>query len=103
MFHNVCKLSELQPNVPSTFEVDDRFVLLTLIDGQVYCIDDVCTHDGATLGGGEIFGGNCIECPRHGARFDLRTGDALTMPATEATCAHEVKLEGENVLVQLRD
>ncbi len=102
MFHLACQLSDLTPNVPLTLEVDDRFVLVTLIDGDVYCIDDLCTHDGAELGGGEVEG-NCIACPRHGAKFDLRTGDALTMPATEPTCSHEVKIDGDSVLVQLRD
>ncbi|AMV35778.1 Naphthalene 1,2-dioxygenase system ferredoxin subunit [Pirellula sp. SH-Sr6A] len=102
MYHSVCNLSDLKPNVPVTFEVDDRFVLVTLIDGEVYCIDDVCTHDGGTLGEGEV-DGNCIACPRHGAKFDLRSGDALCMPATEPTCSHDVKVDSGTVLVQLRD
>ncbi len=102
VYYPVCDLADLKPNVPSTFEVDDRFVLVTLIDGDVYCIDDVCTHDGGTLGEGEV-DGSCISCPRHGAKFDLRSGDALTMPATEATCSHDIKVEEGKVMVQLRD
>lgn len=102
VYYPVCNFVDLKPNVPSTFEVDDRFVLVTLIDGEVYCIDDVCTHDGGTLGEGEV-DGNCISCPRHGAKFDLRSGDALTMPATEPTCSHDVKVEEGKIMVQLRD
>jgi 3-phenylpropionate/trans-cinnamate dioxygenase ferredoxin subunit len=83
-------------------EVDDRFVVVTLIEGEVYCIEDLCTHDGGTLGDGEV-DGTCIACPRHGAKFDLRTGNALTMPATEATLSHEVKVEDGKVFVQLAD
>ena len=83
-------------------EVDDRFVVVTLIEGEVYCIEDLCTHDGGTLGDGEV-DGTCIACPRHGAKFDLRTGNALTMPATEATLSHEVKVEDGKVFVQLVD
>jgi 3-phenylpropionate/trans-cinnamate dioxygenase ferredoxin subunit len=76
--------------------------MITLIDGEVYCIDDTCTHDGGTLGDGEV-SGHCIACPRHGAKFDLRTGDALTMPATEPTVSHEVKVEDGKVFVKLND
>jgi 3-phenylpropionate/trans-cinnamate dioxygenase ferredoxin subunit len=83
-------------------EVDDRFVVVTLIEGEVYCIEDLCTHDGGTLGDGEV-DGTCIACPRHGAKFDLRTGNALTMPATEATLSHEIKVEDGKVFVQLAD
>jgi 3-phenylpropionate/trans-cinnamate dioxygenase ferredoxin component len=98
----VCKLSELEPNRPQTFEIDNRFVVLVSIAGSVYCVDDVCTHDGGTLGDGELEG-NCLVCPRHGAKFDVRTGDAVCMPATEPTASYRVKIEGENVLVQLVD
>jgi 3-phenylpropionate/trans-cinnamate dioxygenase ferredoxin component len=100
VFHFVCNLNQLTTNVPFSTEVDDRFVMLTLIDGEVYCIEDVCTHDGGTLGDGEI-SDHCIACPRHGAKFDLRTGDALTMPATEPTPAFETKIEDGKVYVKI--
>ncbi len=82
-------------------ELDDRSVVLFHVDGQFYCIDDMCTHDGGPLGEGTLSGFQ-IACPRHGARFDIRTGQALTMPATRATGSHEVKLDGEDVLVRIR-
>jgi 3-phenylpropionate/trans-cinnamate dioxygenase ferredoxin component len=80
--------------------VDDRVVVLFHVDGKFYCIDDVCTHDGGPLGEGP-FEGHQVACPRHGARFDIRTGKALTMPATQDTVVHEVKVEGNDVLVRL--
>lgn len=85
-----------------TLEVDERLVVLVCVDGQFHCIDDVCTHDGGPLGDGELHGCE-IACPRHGARFDVRTGAALTMPATEATMAHEVKVEEGSVWVRIRE
>jgi 3-phenylpropionate/trans-cinnamate dioxygenase ferredoxin component len=97
-FQFVCQLADLRPNVPVTIEIDDRFVMVTLIDGEVYCIEDTCTHDGGTLGDGEITG-HCIACPRHGAQFDLRTGEALSMPATEATASFETKVEDGKVYI----
>lgn len=101
-FHYVCELAELQPNVQQTFEVDGRFVVVVSIDGNVYAIEDLCTHDGGTLGDGEL-DGFCLMCPRHGAKFDVRNGHAVCMPATENTPGHEVRVEGSRVLIRLRD
>ena len=70
--------------------------------GHFYAIDDVCTHDGGPLGEGQL-DGFAIACPRHGAKFDIRDGRALTMPATQPTVVHEVKVEGDDVLVKLCD
>lgn len=101
-FVPVAKLSELPPQGKKTVEVDGRFIVLFRIDGQVSCIDDVCTHDGGTLGDGELENFS-IACPRHGAKFDVRNGQALTMPATEATVAHDVKVEGDQIFVKFYD
>jgi len=83
-------------------EVDDRLVVLFHVGGSFYCLDDVCTHDGGPLGEGELCGVE-IACPRHGAKFDIRDGHALTMPATENTVAHEVKVEGGSVYVRIKE
>ena len=83
-------------------ELDDRVVVLIHVGGQFYCLDDVCTHDGGPLSEGTL-DDHTIACPRHGAKFDICTGKALTMPATEPTVAHEVKVEGGWVWVKLRD
>lgn len=101
-FTKVTTLDELSTAGKMLVEVDERLVVLFHIDGQVYCIDDVCTHDGGPLSEGPLEG-TTIACPRHGAKFDVCTGKALTMPATEATVVHEVKLEGDNVLVRIND
>lgn len=82
-------------------EIGDRMVVLVHIGGQYFCIDDVCTHDGGPLSEGEL-DDHTIACPRHGAKFDICTGRALTMPATEPTAAHEVKVEDGWVWVKLK-
>ena len=85
-------------------EVDDRLVVLVHVGGKFYALDDVCTHDGGPLSDGQIDTGDCtIACPRHGAKFDLATGAAMTMPATKPTVAHEVKVDDGQVLVRLTD
>jgi 3-phenylpropionate/trans-cinnamate dioxygenase ferredoxin subunit len=77
-------------------------VVLVRYDQQIYCIEDLCTHDGGTLGDGELEG-FCLVCPRHGAKFDVRDGHVVCMPATEDTPSHEVRIDGDQVLVRLRD
>jgi 3-phenylpropionate/trans-cinnamate dioxygenase ferredoxin subunit len=83
-------------------DVDGRMVALFHVGGEFYAIDDVCTHDGGPLAEGELKDHE-IACPRHGARFDIRTGAALCMPATKATAVHDVKVEGGQVFVRLKD
>lgn len=67
--------------------------------GNWFAIEDVCTHDGGQLTGGTICGHE-IECPRHGARFDLRTGAALCPPAYEATAVFPIRIEDGVVWVR---
>ena len=83
-------------------EVDDRLVLILHVENNYYCIDDVCTHDGGTLCDGTM-SGHEIACPRHGAQFDVRTGEATKMPATQPTGCHEIKVEDDKILVRLAD
>ena len=99
-FQKVAQVSQFSDNELKLIEVDDRLVILIKQDDQFYCIDDVCTHDGGTLSGGKLEGCE-ISCPRHGARFDIRNGKALTMPATEATGSHQVKVDGDDVFVRI--
>jgi 3-phenylpropionate/trans-cinnamate dioxygenase ferredoxin subunit len=101
-FTAVAKTSDVPDPGRMLVEVDDRLVVLVHVAGRYYAIDDVCTHDGGPLGEGQL-DGFTIACPRHGAKFDVRDGRALTMPATRATVAHEVKVQGDDVLVRLRD
>ena len=72
--------------------VDDVPIAVFNIDGAFHAIEDVCTHDGGQLTGGQVDGCQVI-CPRHGARFDIRTGEALTPPAYAPTAVFPVKVE----------
>ena len=96
------KISELSDPGRVTVELDDRLIVLLRVGNDVFALDDVCTHDGGPLGEGELED-HSIACPRHGAKFDIRTGKALTMPATKATVAHEVKIVGDDIMVRLND
>ena len=98
----VANVGELPDPGHQLVEVDDRMVVLFHAFGEYFCIDDVCTHDGGTLGDGEMRG-HSIACPRHGAQFDIRNGKAMTMPATEDTIAHHVKVEGDGIYVRINE
>src|SRR5688500_3891035 len=101
-FVKVAKVSEVPDPGKLLVEVDDRLVALFHVKGLFYAIDDVCTHDGGPLAEGEL-DDHYILCPRHGARFDIRDGRAVTMPATRPTASHEVKVEHGEVFVRVRD
>lgn len=101
-FVRVAALSEIPDPGKEVYEVDDRFVIVIHAGGQVFCLDDVCTHDDGPLGEGDLDGYE-IECPRHGAKFDIRTGEATLMPATQPTQVHEAKIEGGDIYVRLVD
>ena len=101
-FIRVAAVGDIADPGKELFEVADRLVVVFHVDGQFYCLDDVCTHDGGPLGDGELVGCE-IACPRHGAKFDIRDGSAKTMPATEGTASHEVKVDGDDILVKINE
>jgi 3-phenylpropionate/trans-cinnamate dioxygenase ferredoxin subunit len=101
-FVKVAKVADMPDPGKLTLEVEDSVVVLFRVDGRFYCIDDVCTHDGGPLGEGRLHD-HAIACPRHGAKFDIRTGQPLTMPATVPTVVHEVRVEGEDVYVRINE
>ena len=101
-FVRVAKESDIPDPGKLLVEVQERLVVVFHVGGQFYCLDDVCTHDDGPLGEGALCGFE-IACPRHGAKFDIRDGRALTMPATRATAAHEVRVEAGDILVRLKD
>lgn len=102
-FQVVADVSEVEDPGSMLIEIDERLVVLIHAAGHWYALDDVCTHDGGPLSDGPINAEQLtIACPRHGAQFDLKTGAARTMPATKPTVAHDVKIDGTQVLVRLR-
>jgi 3-phenylpropionate/trans-cinnamate dioxygenase ferredoxin subunit len=83
-------------------EVDSALVAVFNIGGEFYAIDDVCTHDGGELAGGAVEGDTVI-CPRHGARFCLRTGAALTPPAYEPVRTYATRVVDGTVEIEVPD
>jgi 3-phenylpropionate/trans-cinnamate dioxygenase ferredoxin subunit len=96
----VALVDEFNPGERRVVNVDDTMIAVFNLGGDYYAIEDVCTHDGAPLAEGNVDGDEII-CPRHGARFCLKTGEALTPPAHEPVAIFPVRVE--NGIVQVRD
>ncbi|UXI67164.1 non-heme iron oxygenase ferredoxin subunit [Tahibacter amnicola] len=95
----VCTTAELLPGEYKVAWDGDVAIAVFNIDGTLYAIEDLCTHDGGELTGGVVEGFE-VECPRHGARFDVRTGAVLCPPAYEPTAKFPVKVEGGTVFTR---
>ena len=100
MPHPIAKTSEIPAGTAKRFVVDGVEVLLCNVDGAFYAVEDVCTHDGGPLDQGELEGCE-IMCPRHGALFDVTTGKALTLPAVVPLPTYAVRLDGDDITVEV--
>jgi 3-phenylpropionate/trans-cinnamate dioxygenase ferredoxin subunit len=81
-------------------EIDRHLIAVFNIAGKYFAIADVCSHDDGPVAEGEL-DGKQIECPRHGARFDVETGEALSLPAIVDIPAYPVRVQGDEILVGL--
>jgi 3-phenylpropionate/trans-cinnamate dioxygenase ferredoxin subunit len=90
-FFSVCPVEELPPGERMFINVGDFPVVIFNIAGEFFAIGDVCTHDDGPLGDGEVVDHQII-CPRHGARFDVRTGEVLTLPAVQDVTRYPLRV-----------
>ena len=95
---DVCAAGALEPGDFEVVDTDDMPIAVFNIDGRYYAIEDLCTHDGEELTGGPLEGTEII-CPRHGARFCIRTGAALTPPAYDDIATFPVRIENGRLQV----
>ena len=100
-FVAVAKTSEIEEGKVKVVRVGDAPVGVTLIEGEYFAFADVCTHDGSPVAGGEL-DEHTIECPRHGARFDIRSGRALSLPAVTPIPVYAVEVADGVVRVSKR-
>ncbi|MBY0359062.1 MAG: non-heme iron oxygenase ferredoxin subunit [Candidatus Obscuribacterales bacterium] len=99
-FVNLGQATQVPENTTKVFPLNGKRVLVANVDGVFYAIDDRCTHDNGPLGEGELCGSE-VECPRHGARFDLRTGKALCLPAVGAVSTYKIDIREGDLYVGL--
>ncbi len=101
-FIKIARVEDIPPGERLWYEFEEETVVVFNVGGTFYCIADLCTHDGGPLEDGELDGCE-VECPRHGARFDVRTGKALCLPATSPVPTFAVKVEDGDVYVESPD
>lgn len=96
----VVRLSELEPEYPKRIKIGEREVALCLVDGEVFAINNVCSHAFAFLSDGYLEGHELF-CPLHGGSFDVRTGEAMEAPCTVGLTIFPTKVEGDDVHINL--
>ncbi|MCU1542318.1 MAG: sufE [Blastococcus sp.] len=103
-FARVCSLREVPDGGSLRVELRDVDIAVVRFDDEVYAIEDLCSHADVALSDGdvdELDGAPTIECAMHGSCFDLRTGEPTTLPATEPVPVYPVRVEGDDVFVDL--
>ncbi len=96
----VARAAEVPVGQAKVVLADGQRLALSNVEGSYHAIEDVCTHDGGPLGEGELIG-QLLECPRHGARFDVTTGRPVTLPAVIPVKTFPVKITGDEIWVEV--
>ena len=99
-FVKVAKADEIAPGQGKRVEVNGKKIALFNVEGAFYATDDSCTHRGGPLSEG-VLDGKEVTCPWHGATFDVTTGEVLGPPAPEGVSRYNVRLEGDNIEVEI--
>jgi len=99
-FIHLASLKDLQTRKLICAKTDGYRILIALAEDKVYAVDDMCSHEDASLSKGSLHG-DCVKCPLHGSRFRLSDGEALDEPAEDAINTYEVKIEGDDILVAI--
>ncbi len=101
-FVKVATLGEIGEGEVLAVEAEGQAVCLARLEDQVYAFADNCSHRNFPLSNGELDADDCsITCEWHGARFDVRTGEALSLPATRPVPVYDCRVEGEEILVDV--
>jgi nitrite reductase/ring-hydroxylating ferredoxin subunit len=99
-FRSVTKTEDVAKGQVAAFEVDGERVAVANVAGDFYAFGDICTHARCSLAEGELEG-RTVTCPCHGSQFDVTTGAVLNPPATEPVPVFGVRLEGDDVQVEV--
>lgn len=96
----ICDLSEIPNGSIKKFEINDEEITICNINNQIFAINDNCSHDEASLQEGFIDGYE-IECPMHGAKFDIRTGEVTCLPAVSPIKTYNIKINNGSIELEI--
>lgn len=97
----VCKANDIPESTMQSFDVQGAPLLVAHVGKDYYCIADTCPHAMAYLSEGELLEGCRIQCPDHAAIFDLKTGEALSLPAVSPVETYPIVVEGDDIFVEI--
>src|ERR687889_1904760 len=98
-FATVADTKDIQPSHMKEVQVNGQNICVVNVEGKYYAIGSICTHEGGPLADGTLEGYE-VECPWHNSKFDVRTGEVISPPASEPEPAYEVKVDGDNILIK---
>ena len=98
-FVKVSDTKDIQPSQMKAVEVGDEIICVVNVEGKYYAIDNICTHEGGPLADGSLEDYE-VECPWHGSKFDVRTGEVARGPARRPEPIYELKVDGNNILIR---
>src|SRR4051794_6747535 len=103
-FVKIATIHDIPAQKMRAFIYEGQRITIYHVGDQFYATTDICSHAYAELSAGELDTDDCaVECPLHGSRFDIRSGAALSLPAFEPIATYRVRLEGQDVLVEMPD
>lgn len=94
-------IHEVPPGSMRTVRVGGKTIALANVDGEVFAIDDTCSHAQCSLGSEGFMEGHVVTCGCHGAQFDVTNGKVMSMPAVVDVVSYQIKIEGSDVLIQV--
>ncbi len=96
----ICTTHDVAQNTMKSFDIEGEPILVANVNGKYYSIADTCSHAMAYLSEGELLEDCRVQCPDHAAIFDLRTGEALALPAVSPVETYKVTVEGDDIFVE---
>jgi len=99
-FVKVCNVNDIKEGETQTFDVGKKKILIAKDKGELYALSPYCTHDGEEIGNEKIHE-HQVECPRHGARFNIKTGEVTQMPAVFGLSKYDIMLKDDSVFIDM--
>lgn len=97
------KKTDVLPGIAKSYDIGDNKIVICNVNGEFFALEDVCSHDSGelVLGEGKLIETCQLECPRHGARFDVKSGEAKRMPAVAPVKTYRVKVMSDEIEVEV--
>jgi 3-phenylpropionate/trans-cinnamate dioxygenase ferredoxin subunit len=99
-FVKVCSIADVVDGETKTFEVGKKKIMIAKDGGELYALSPYCTHDGEEIGNEKIHD-HQVECPRHGARFNIRNGEVTQMPAVFGLSNYEILVKDDTIFIDM--